>query len=257
MVKEQTLGRSLLSPQVQEGRRFNALTDKIGSFIVLELLPPKSGSVSLVTTSSWRSWTGERIGSNISNWTMSVIKIGTSPCHHWTLTSHFTMREDCLLLPDTSRVAFLGGRHLHTELPMGKIYGAPPLPLHRRENFTLASTANSRRVSHTWEWWHCLLCIVQSGWVPRPDSVVVQLDSSARTQSSWLKSQWCQRQTGRDTCWGQSQLGSCSYRNKRRQLQTRKECVEMGIREIRLGNCRTNILCKVTLLTTQPQNKLM
>lgn len=55
MVKEQTLGRSFLLPQVQEGRRFNALTDKIGSFIVLELLPPKSGSVSLVTTSSWRS----------------------------------------------------------------------------------------------------------------------------------------------------------------------------------------------------------
>lgn len=41
MVKEQPLGRSFLWPRVQEGRRFNAPTDKTGSFIVLELLPPK------------------------------------------------------------------------------------------------------------------------------------------------------------------------------------------------------------------------
>lgn len=122
------------------------------------------------------------------------------------------------------------------------------------ETSPLVSAVYSRRASHVWEWWCWLLCIVQSGWVTTPGSAVVQFDSPARTRLSWLESQWCQRQTGRDTCWAQSQLVSCSCRSKRRQHQTCKECVEMGIRENHLGKCRINPLCKVTLLTTLPQN---
>lgn len=132
-------------------------------------------------------------------------------------------------------VALLGGGHLHTELPVGKIYSSS-LALHRMETSPLESTVYSRRESYAWEWRCWLLCIVRSGWVPTPDSAVVQLDSPARTWSSWQESQWSQRQTGRDTCWAQSQLGSCSCRNKRRQHQTCKERVEMGLREIQLGS---------------------
>lgn len=124
---------------------------------------------------------------------------------------------------------------LYTELPVDKSLA---LLLQHCTEWTpcpFSQHCIEQKWSHPWGWGCWPRCRARSGWVSTPGSAAGPPGSPARTWPSWLGSQWHQRQTGTGRCWAQSPSGSCSCHNRRRQHQTCKERVEVGLREIPLG----------------------